>query len=304
MQTSVTINIVMTRGITMLHQFRTPLFNTMTGLLLCLTMAAPAAMAADIEDVLDQAIAGEHRDAANRARDVYRHPKETLLFFGLKPDMTVLEITPGGGWYTEILAPVLRDHGKLIVASFGDNHPIPYLADVHKRYMQKLDAEPDVYGKVKRILFREDDYLQALPNESVDMVLTFRNTHNWIRQGEAEAVYAAMHRVLKYCGTLGVVQHRADPGTDPEAGADTGYIPEDYMIRLIESVGFRLMESSEINANPLDTKDHPEGVWTLPPSYRLGDQARDKYAAIGESDRMTLRFTKPIRLAAGGCPAQ
>lgn len=278
--------------------------TTLFGLTLGLAMTTLPVLAKDIESSLDQAIAGEHRDPANRERDVYRHPKETLLFLGLQPDMTVLEITPGGGWYTEILAPVVRDRGKLIAASFGDEHPVQYLAEVHKRYMQKLDAEPDIYDRVQRILFKEDDYLQALDDQSVDMVVTFRNTHNWVRQGEAEAVYAAMYRVLEYCGILGVVQHRADPGVDVKTSADSGYIPEDYMISLIESAGFKLLDRSEINANPLDTKDHPEGVWTLPPAYRLGDQDREKYATIGESDRMTLRFVKPIRLAADACPAQ
>lgn len=289
----------------MSYQLKTTLFNTLAGLILCLPPAAVPVMAADIEILLDQAIAGEHRAADNRARDAYRNPKETLLFFGLQPGMTVLEITPGGGWYTEILAPVLQDHGQLIVASFGDDHPIEYLANVHRRYMQKLDTDPDTYGRVERILFQEDEYLQALADKSIDMAVTFRNTHNWIRQSEAEAVYAAIYRVLEYCGTLGVVQHRAEPGTDPKASAESGYIAEDYMISLIEAAGFKLVDSSEINANPFDTKDHPEGVWTLPPSYRLDDQDREKYAAIGESDRMTLRFIKPIRLAGGGeCPAQ
>jgi predicted methyltransferase len=282
----------------MLYQLKTILFNFLAGLILFLPLPA---MTADIESLLDRAIAAEHRDAANRSRDAYRNPRETLLFFGLQPDMTVLEITPGGGWYTEILAPVLNDNGQLIVASFGEDHPIEYLADVHRRYMQKLDADPGTYGKVKRILFKEDEYLQSLSDKSVDMVLTFRNTHNWIRQSEAEAVYAAIYRVLEYCGTLGVVQHRADPGADPKTSAESGYIPEAYMIDLIESTGFRLVDSSEINANPLDTKDHPEGVWTLPPSYRMGDQDREKYTDIGESDRMTLRFVKPIRLADSGC---
>ena len=254
--------------------------------------------------LIDRALAGDHRSAENKARDQYRHPKETLRFFGLRPDMTVVEITPGGGWYTEVLAPVLKERGQLIVASFGSDHPVEYLAGIHDRYMDKLDADPGTYGRVRRIIFQAPDYLGALGDESVDMVLTFRNTHNWIKFGTASDIYKAMYRVLKPCGTLGVVQHRADPDADPVTAAKQGYVPEAYLIDMLEGIGFRLVTRSNINANPRDTKDHPEGVWTLPPTDRLGDQDRDKYTAIGESDRMTLRFAKPMHVAGDGCPAQ
>ena len=250
------------------------------------------AFAADINTLLDEAISGQHRSPENVARDVYRHPKETLLFFGLQPDMKVLEILPGRGWYTEILAPVLKDNGELTIASFGADHPTEYLANIHVEYMKLLDANPDMYGQVKRILFKKESYLEDIPDNTLDMVVTFRNTHNWIRYGGIEDIYAAFYRVLKPGGILGVVQHRADKGADANQTAENGYVPETTIIKLAESLGFELVDKSEINANPKDTKDYPAGVWTLPPTYRMGDLDKDKYTAIGESDRMTLKFIK------------
>ena len=243
-------------------------------------------------DLLEQVIASEHRDAKNVARDVYRHPGETLSFFGIMPDMHVLEILPGGGWYTEILAPYLKDNGTLAVASFGPDHSVEYLRNIHNRLIEKFDAQPEVYGKVVLGVFHGEGYLDDFEDESFDMVLTFRNTHNWIRFGGVEDAYRAMYRVLKPGGVLGVVQHRAEAGSNAGETAENGYVPESYMIELLEGIGFELVDKSEINANPKDTKDYPEGVWTLPPTYELGDKDRAKYAAIGESDRMTMRFVK------------
>jgi len=248
--------------------------------------------AADINSLLDHAISSDHRESSNTARDIFRHPKETLLFFGLQPDMQVLEILPGRGWYTEILAPVLAEEGELTVASFGADHPTKYLANIHKEYIKTLDANPEIYGKIKRTLFKTDTYLAEIPDNSFDMVVTFRNTHNWIRYGGIEHIYAAFYRVLKPGGTLGVVQHRANKGADAKQTAENGYVPETTIIKLAEGFGFELVEKSEINANPKDTKDHLKGVWTLPPTYRLGDENKEKYKTIGESDRMTLRFIK------------
>lgn len=241
---------------------------------------------------LDAAINSEHRSAANKARDVYRHPRETLAFFGMTPSMQVLEILPGRGWYTEILSPYLAEEGHLTVASFGENHPTKYLANLHKDFVKMMATKPEVYSKVDVVVFKEESYLKAIPDASLDMVVTFRNSHNWIRYGGIEDRYAAFHRVLKPGGVLGVVQHRANKGSDPKESAEKGYVPESYLIRLVENQGFELVGTSEINANPKDTKDHPEGVWTLPPSYRLKDVDKDKYMAIGESDRMTFRFIK------------
>lgn len=243
-------------------------------------------------DPLDAAISGTHRDAKNVARDVYRHPGETLAFFGIKPDMEVLEILPGAGWYTEILAPYLRDDGLLAVASFGPEHSVEYLRNIHNGLVEKFGGDPENYGKAVVGIFQGESYLEGFKDESFDMVVTFRNTHNWIRFSGVEDVYRAIYRVLKPGGILGVVQHRAEAGTDAQETAERGYVPESYLIRLLENTGFELVDKSEINANPKDTKDYPEGVWTLPPTYRLGDEDRDRYAAIGESDRMTMKFVK------------
>tara|TARA_R110000782_G_scaffold15189_5_gene44568 strand:- start:3517 stop:4326 length:810 start_codon:yes stop_codon:yes gene_type:complete len=241
---------------------------------------------------LDAAVNGANRSVENKARDIYRHPKETLQFFQIKPTMKVLEILPGGGWYTEILAPYLADKGQLTVASFGANNPTKYLANIHNRFIKKIEANPDVYGKVNVVVMQEDTYLQSIPDASLDMVVTFRNSHNWIRYGGIEDIFAAFNRVLKPGAILGVVQHRATKDSDAKVSAEKGYVPELYLIRLVEDKGFELMGASEINANPKDTRDYSEGVWTLPPSYRLKDVNKDKYTAIGESDRMTLRFVK------------
>ncbi len=244
------------------------------------------------DEFIEKAVAAEHRAAKNKARDIYRHPAETLSFFGLQPEMKVLEILPGRGWYTEILAPAMKDKGQLTVASFGANHPNDYLRGVHNDFIKILDSNPDVYGKVKRVVFEDKGYLKEVADGSQDMVVTFRNTHNWIRYGGVEEAYRAFHRVLKKGGVLGVVQHRANKGADAKESAEKGYVPESYLIKLAEDMGFELVAKSEVNANPKDTKDHPEGVWTLPPSYRLKDVDKEKYTAIGESDRMTLRFVK------------
>ena len=261
------------------------------GILLLLTLALPGCTEQQ-GDLLDKVIASEHRDAKNVARDVYRHPKETLSFFGITPDMEVLEILPGGGWYTEILAPYLRDDGLLAVASFGHQHSVEYLRGIHNKLVEKFDGRPVIYGNVVLGVFQGETYLENFGDESFDMVLTFRNTHNWIRRAGVEDIYRSFYRVLKPGGVLGVVQHRAEAGSDAKVTAEMGYVPESYIIGLLEGIGFELIDKSEINANPKDTKDYPEGVWTLPPTYRLGDKDRAKYTAIGESDRMTMKFVK------------
>jgi len=204
----------------------------------------------------------------------------------------VVEILPGsGGYYMEILAPWLRDRGAYIAANDrGENSPPQYVAD-HKRLLGRLQAEPQLYGKVHVTRFDADRY-EVAPAGSADFVLTFRNLHNWMERGEAEAALRAFHRALKPGGVLGVVDHRGRNDQSQEAQMKSGYVREDVAIALIEKAGFRLIGASEVNANPRDTKDHPAGVWTLPPTYRLKDQDRGKYAAIGESDRFTLKFVK------------
>ena len=251
------------------------------------------AMNDSTEILINEAIEGEHRTEENKARDIYRHPKETLLFFGIKLNMSVLEILPGRGWYTEILAPVLKTSGQLTIASFGENHPNDYLRKAHIRLMKYLDENKKIYEKTKRIVFNENnDYLKAIDSNSIDMVLTFRSSHNWIRFDNIKDVYKSFHRVLKKGGTLGVVQHRAKKNDAPEKSAKNGYVPEKFIIKLAEEVGFELIEKSEINANIKDNKNHPKGVWTLPPTLRLGEIDKEKYIGIGESDRMTLKFIK------------
>lgn len=266
--------------------------------LVLLTLAGPGATEEALEGAaadtrLDEVLAGAQRSEANRDRDRFRRPGKTLLFFGLRPDMTVLEILPGRGWYTEILAPLLRGQGQLTIASYGAGHSNDYLRGLHNQLMEKMDGAPAVYDRVQRQLFRRPGaVLPDVADASQDMVLTFRNTHNWIRFGGIEAIYRNFHRVLKPGGILGVVQHRAAPGSDAGQSAEQGYVPEKWLIRLVEDIGFELLARSEINANPGDHRDHPEGVWTLPPSLRLGGKDRDRYLAIGESDRMTLKFMK------------
>lgn len=244
---------------------------------------------------VEQAMWGEHRSEANMARNRYRHPVGTLEFFGLQPDMTVLEIWPGGGWYTEVLAPVLHDHGQLIVATWDPDveGQADYRYELPEQMAQTFAAHPDVYGAVETVYFSPPESASLGEAESVDMVLTFRNTHGWIGSGQAQDIFSEFARVLKPGGVLGVVQHRAAADAEASEWAKTGYVPEQTVIDLAGNAGLVLEARSEINANLRDDHDHEKGVWTLPPSYRLGEQDREKYAAIGESDRMTLRFRKP-----------
>lgn len=272
--------------------------------------AQPSAGAA-----LDAAIAGAHRSAANKARDRYRHPKETLEFFGLRQDMTVVEIWPGGGWYTDILAPVLRERGKLYAAQYGTSPPFPYQAREMEAFRAKLASAPSVYGDVTITAlafpaatdggpganagssFRPQE-LEIAPPGSADLVVTFRNVHNWFQEGygppnAAELAFEAIFTALKPGGILGVVDHRwPDPSTE-DPRAENGYVSERRVVEYAEKAGFELVGGSPVNGNPLDTHDHPQGVWTLPPDLALGERDRAKYLAIGESDRFTLKFVKP-----------
>jgi len=232
---------------------------------------------------LKAAIAGPQRSDANKARDKYRHPFETLTFFGIKPDMTVVEISPGTGWYTEILAPFLKDHGKLYEAVGGGASA--------KTFNEKLKADPAVYGQVIVTTLQPPAETDIAPAGTADMVLTFRNVHDWLPRGTTQDYFKAFYRALKPGGILGITDHRADPTQPQDPNAKNGYVRQDYMIQLAEQAGFRLAGTSEINANPKDLRDHP--VWNLPPTLREGEKDRAKYLAIGESDRMTLKFTKP-----------
>ena len=238
---------------------------------------------------------GGHRSAENKARDQYRHPAETLEFFGIEDGMTVMEIWPGGGWYTEILAPAMRDHGKLIVATWDpkvEGQPA-YRYELPKQMAEKFASHPEIYDQVKFEYFSPPESPSLGEADSLDVIVTFRNTHGWVSAGQAQDIFNEFARVLKPGGILGVVQHRADDGTDPQQTAKNGYVSEQAVKEIAAKAGLEFEAASEINANPKDSKDHPEGVWTLPPSFSLGDVDHDKYAEIGESDRMTLRFRKP-----------
>lgn len=239
-------------------------------------------------------LAADYRPEESRARDRYRHPKETLLFFGIRPEMSVLEVWPEPGWYTEVIAPLVRDKGKYYAAVIAADPESKYITQRLEKYRQKLAERPDLYDHVAVVSFPADGS-DAVPPASVDMVVTFRNIHNWMSRDTAAPALATMYRALKPGGVLGVVEHRGNPAVAQDPRAKSGYVNEDYAIRLIEAQGFRLVAKSQVNANPKDTKDYEQGVWTLPPTYRLGDKDRDKYAAIGESDRFTLRFVKPLK---------
>jgi predicted methyltransferase len=248
----------------------------------------------DTISALTAASIGAHRSAANIDRNRYRHPIETLNFFGLKQNMTVLEIHPGGLWYTEVLAPVLKADGKLVVAghdvSIKDQPEYRY--GQQARMEQRFVDEANIFSEVAIVKFTPPNSLQLGEPASVDMVVTFRNFHGWIRDGVAAVNMQAFYRVLKPGGVLGVVQHRTDKSHLLPSGKINGYVNEEQMVKLAEAAGFTLEASSDINANAEDKHEHPEGVWTLPPALRLGDENRQTYLDIGESDRMTLRFKK------------
>ena len=254
-------------------------------------------MAADntINNVLEKAANGSHRSAQNINRNLFRHPVETLMFLGLGKGMTVIEISPGGLWYTEILAPALKDNGQLIAAGYDasvEGQPA-YRYKQQQAMEARFVEQADIFGEVKIAKFSPPQSIELGEPASADMVVTFRNTHGWVRDGIDSINYQAFYEVLAPGGILGVVQHRAATTHDNF----TGYLTEAQIINAAEKAGFVLEAQSEINANPKDTRDHPKGVWTLPPSLRLGDVDREKYLEIGESDRMTLRFRKPRQSA-------
>ena len=254
---------------------------------MALIVAQPAAAqpAPAQASAIDAALAAPTRTAANVARDKYRNPKATLAFFGVDPGDTVVELWPGGGWYTEVLAPYLAAGGAL--------HVVPPAGRYDERIRTKIAGNP-VYQKVQVATFNAGQPTAIAP-ASADVVLTFRNVHSWLDEESpiADQVFAEAFRVLKPGGTLGVVEHRLPEDAEDARQMTSGYVKVSTVRRLAEAAGFQFAGSSEINANPKDTKDYPDGVWTLPPSFRLGDKDREKYLAIGESDRMTLKFVKP-----------
>ena len=263
------------------------MFPVMLMTLLCLPPSAKAASDSALVAQIDSA----HRAADSRVRDPYRHPLQTLEFFGLRADQTVVEIWPGGsGWWTEILAPYLKEKGRYIAA----NPPIAGASQEalngNQTFVAKLASDPALYDKVIIASFPATDIVAP---GTADLVLSFRNLHNWLTTGTVDQAFNSFYRALKPGGILGIEDHRANPALPADAQLKNGYVREDEAIRLAEKAGFRLLARSEVNANPKDTKDYAAGVWTLPPTYRLKEQDRDKYTAIGESDRFTLKFVKP-----------
>ncbi len=266
---------------------------TISYLMLMLLLTATSTFA-DENTALLNSINGEQRTEQNRARDKARHPQQTLMFFDVKANATVLEMWPGTGWYTEILAPYLKQGGGQFIAAGFPIHSGPqWRRKMQQAFQDYLTLNPAHYDAVKFVGIGPP-YLWTLgKDQSVDTVLTFRNVHNWVKGGYEKEMFHAMYQVLKPGGVLGVVEHRAKPDTDIETMNKSGYMTEQHVIGLAKQAGFVLESASEVNANAKDTKDHAKGVWTLPPTLRLGDQDKEKYIAIGESDRMTLKFIKP-----------
>jgi predicted methyltransferase len=246
---------------------------------------------------LDSAINGEHRNAENKARDQFRHPKETLAFFGFRSDMTVVEIWPGGGWYTEILAPALKEKGKLYAAQYSVNPPYAYQRRYFGTFLTKAGESPDLYRDMIITAFDFPYALAIAPRGTADLVVTFRNAHNWVGPGypkvAAALAFRAMFDALKPGGVLGIVDHRRPDADSEDPVSEDGYVSEERLIAMAEEAGFEFAGRSDLNRNPKDTHDHPRGVWTLPPSFALGEEDREKYVAIGESDRLTIKFVKP-----------
>lgn len=241
---------------------------------------------------LDAVIAGNQRTAADRGRDQYRHPKRTLLFFGIRPGMRVLQVWPESGWYTEIVAPLLQARGRYIAGVIAPDPGSRFLEARLTAYHRLLASRPDLYGGARMVTFPLNGSDVVQPG-SVDMVLSFGALHEWMALGDAPQALATIFRALAPGGVFGVVDNRGDPSLAQDPRAKSGYVRQDYAIRLIEAAGFRLVASSEVNANPRDTKNYLVGVWTLPPDFRLGNIDRAEYLAIWESDRFTLKFVKP-----------
>ena len=266
-------------------------------MLVSFSLDATAQTDAATSSAIDSALAGSHRSDRNKARDQYRHPKETLTFFGLRREMTVVEIWPGGGWYTEVLAPVLKGKGKLYAAQYGPNGGADYMREEMATLQAKVKKNPEVFGDVQFTALWSPTDLTIAPAGTADMVVTFRNVHNWLSPGykqDPAKVFGAFFKALKPGGILGITDHRwPDPRTEDPVAAK-GYVSEDRVMALAKAAGFELVGRSDINRNPKDTHDYPNGVWTLPPDLSVPPgEDKQKYIAIGESDRLTLKFRKP-----------
>lgn len=262
-----------------------------SALLLATSLLLPA-VAHTATYTLEQAVAAPWRASEHKARDNDRHPLETLRFFDIQPDQRVIEITPGNGWYSEILAPLLKDRGHYTAAIYSTEGLSPSYIKAGEALQAKFAANPTLYGKVDVISFDKKQPVFG-PPASADRVLSFRNAHNWVAEGNAAATFKAFFDVLKPGGILGLVDHRAAEGTPLPEALEKGYLPTQAIIQLATDAGFETDGQSEVNANPKDTKQYPGGVWSLPPTYRDGQHNREQYQRIGESDRFTLRLRKP-----------
>lgn len=264
-------------------------------LLIVFTLLLSSPMLSAAESDCRNVLVDAHRTEAQRARDAWRHPCATLAFFEVEPHHHVVEIWPGSGWYTEVLAPLLKSQGQLYAAHWSADSAASYFRKGRAGFDAKLQSQPEVYDGVTVTVLEPPAELTLAPEGSVDRVLSFRNVHSWLRDGSASDVLAAAHKALKPGGLLGIVQHRAAADTPLEAMLKSGYVTEAKVRELAETAGFEFVAASEVNANPADDRDHPRGVWTLPPSLALGETDRQHYLAIGESDRMTLKFRKPVQ---------
>ena len=242
------------------------------------------------KDFLKEAILNENRKIENVKRDKYRNPYKTLNFFGINKEMKILEITPGRGWYTEILAKYMKDSNNFYIAKYTPpQFAVEILTKIQNEFEKYFLNNEDRFGKIKYISINKDfDILSE--KDKFDMVLTFRNSHNWLKNKKAEKMYNSIFKIMKKGGILGIVQHRANESSNFNYKA--GYVKESYLIKLVEKQGFKLIDKSEVNSNPKDLKNYEKGVWTLPPTFRLGEKNKSRFIDIGESDRMTLKFKK------------
>ena len=272
-------------------------------LILCLSIVACGDLFSS-DEALSRALSSENRSEKFAQRDVARHPRAVLEFFGIRPDMAVAEIWPSMGWWSEILAPYLKDEGNYYAVGFSMSakRTPQWRKNMAKNLGKKFTDDPESFGKVIVTSLSVPEDTEIAPPGSQDMVLTFRNVHNWINGDYAAGVFDAMFAALKPGGILGLVEHRAPPDADVDFMKLSGYVSESYVISAARDAGFELLEKSEINANPKDDKHHPAGVWSLPPGLRVcgrmddpvkSEECKQQYGEIGESDRMTLKFIKP-----------